>query len=246
MKGAAFKSGFTLIELLVVIVIIGILGSLLFPALSRSKAKAAGIACLNNNRQILAGWLMYVEENGDHMPNNHTEKSSGAWRSIAESWTGPSNAVLDGGDEPLKRGSIYPYVGSPGVYRCPADRQRVMGKEKSRSFAVSGVCNGQTNENQTVLLKASEAVNPSTGFVVVDEYEGSIDDGHFLVWPEPYDQWINMPGARHNRTATFGFLDGHVESWKWRTEWPPDPQQPQGMERTELRRVQRALLRKEE
>lgn len=243
---AGNKAAFTLIELLVVIVIIGILGSLLFPALSRSKAKAAGIACLNNNRQILTGWVMYVEENGDRMPINQAEKEGGAWRSVADSWTGPSNAVLDGGDYAIKQGSIYPYVGSPAVYKCPADRQRIMGNPTSRSFAVSGVCNGQTNENQTVLLKASEAINPSTGFVTVDEYEGSIDDGHFLVWPEPYEQWINIPGGRHNSTATFGFLDGHVEAWKWRTAWPPDPQQPEGMERTELKRLQRALLKKED
>ena len=59
---------FTLIEMLVVIAIIGILASLILPALSRGLAKAKRISCLNNVRQVGTGLISFSLDNEGRLP----------------------------------------------------------------------------------------------------------------------------------------------------------------------------------
>ena len=62
------NKGFTLIELLVVIAIIGILASMLLPALAKAKAKANRIKCVNNLGSIGKAALGFASDNTERMP----------------------------------------------------------------------------------------------------------------------------------------------------------------------------------
>ena len=62
------NKGFTLIELLVVIAIIGILASMLLPALAKAKAKANRIKCVNNLGSIGKASLGFAQDNTERLP----------------------------------------------------------------------------------------------------------------------------------------------------------------------------------
>ncbi len=64
----AKRIGFTLIELLVVIGIIGILTSMLMPALGKAKGAAQRIACLNNEKQLALALHLYATDNNGFFP----------------------------------------------------------------------------------------------------------------------------------------------------------------------------------
>jgi prepilin-type N-terminal cleavage/methylation domain-containing protein/prepilin-type processing-associated H-X9-DG protein len=69
-----FRRGFTLIELLVVIAIIAILAAILFPVFAKAREKARQSSCLNNQRQIAVGILMYAQDHDELLPD-----SSNVW-----------------------------------------------------------------------------------------------------------------------------------------------------------------------
>jgi prepilin-type N-terminal cleavage/methylation domain-containing protein/prepilin-type processing-associated H-X9-DG protein len=78
----SLSHAFTLIELLVVVAVIGILASLLLPALAGAKKRARAVQCINNLKQIGAGTQMYAHDNENQLQLDALIPGSNTWATI--------------------------------------------------------------------------------------------------------------------------------------------------------------------
>ena len=73
MRQCRLKPGFTLVELLVVVAIIGLLLTLILPALGRAKERSNRVACANQLRQNTVAVLNYAVQNTDQLPSGRRD-----------------------------------------------------------------------------------------------------------------------------------------------------------------------------
>jgi prepilin-type N-terminal cleavage/methylation domain-containing protein/prepilin-type processing-associated H-X9-DG protein len=227
------RLGFTLIELLVVIAIIAILAGLLLPALAKAKAKAQGILCMANTKQMALGYIMYADDSGGNLPGNHdggnattnTDWCAG-WLTLAADNADNTNTLL------LINGQLGPFIArSAGIFKCPADKSAVRNggvtRPRVRSLSMNaylGVRAAPYTSGYWQFEKIGDISNPSPSkcWVFLDEREDSINDGWFAVDMSGYDPvnpnaevQVDYEASYHNGAGGFSFLDGHSEIKKW-------------------------------
>jgi prepilin-type N-terminal cleavage/methylation domain-containing protein/prepilin-type processing-associated H-X9-DG protein len=203
---AGASIAFTLIELLVVIAIIAILAAMLLAVLSRAKAKAQGIMCMNNMRQLTLAWMQYVHDSNDRLPyasGGNSQLDPFVWVTGLidfDNWN-PSNwdPAVD-----LKKSPLWPYCrNAAGIWKCPADRSTIVPgfgpfrrqqvpRVRSMSMSIwmggfGGTLNysplGLSSPPWRLYLKLTDVVDPGQSRTLLfwDERADAINYGNFFI-----------------------------------------------------------------
>jgi prepilin-type processing-associated H-X9-DG protein/prepilin-type N-terminal cleavage/methylation domain-containing protein len=187
---------FTLVELLIVVAIIGVLASLLLPAISRGKQRARGAQCLNNLRQIGVASVLYASDNEDTIPQSQHSKAS---------WVG----------------TLQPYLSGTNLHRCPLDRKLLRGYSYAVNDFLTPHPSGAPDINYskvTSLADPSETLQMAEMAETDDDTTG-VDHFHFAdpsdggYAPSSFEMQVEV--RRHEQRANYLFVDGHVLGIPW-------------------------------
>jgi prepilin-type processing-associated H-X9-DG protein len=233
----------------VVIAIIAVLAAMLLPALTRAKARADRIACVNNLKQLISAAHVYASDNGDRWPANGPGNSTlnlanppanhvpNVWVEGREGSNLTDQQTADGMVS-SKVSLLAPYMGrAKASFRCPADRALTSAGSfryyRPRSYGMntfvgweSGRYHGEPSGNYLVFKTTGSIVRSAQIFIFGEIHPYSICRPQFGVHMEGANTY-HIPGNQHGRHSAFVFADGHAETHRWLNSKFNNPAMPE-------------------
>ena len=223
-SGAKAARAFTLIELLVVIAIIAILAALLLPALTKAKAKAMTIQCLNNRHQTALACAMYSHDWNDYLVPNAPAGDYRGWCNGQENWAASAANV---NQDYYRTNCLGQYVVNQfKMYKCPFDKIQSDNGDRIRSISMNCMMMGvipppqwnSYNAGWRTYKKLGDLSNPSPAmaWIFCDESMYTLNDGFLQMGLNSFD-YPDIPAAYHAGNGNcFTFADAHAEVKRWR------------------------------
>lgn len=212
------KKSFTLIELLVVIAIIAILAGMLLPALAKARAKARAVACLNNEKQLGLGAVLYVDDNKGMLPDQERDDAGipnnvGLWSSGEHPSSMYSICMTILGKE---SGALKPDTVPFAL--CPANDNTAYGAAEDGSFSTYAGTGYIVNAN-TVAKRMTKLVLPQMTALFTDSwcnravaYRCMETEDAWESGDKNKDLYQKGDYTPHGANTNFVFADGHAEA----------------------------------
>jgi prepilin-type N-terminal cleavage/methylation domain-containing protein/prepilin-type processing-associated H-X9-DG protein len=175
------RPGFTLIELLVVIAIIAILAAILFPVFAKAREKARQTTCLNNERQITASILMFIQDHDETFPTaaTWTQDLAATYGVTGKVWDCPTSSTKASESAPdyFYAGGSFLSGRALGDITQPAETLMIADLVKDGS---SYIKDNDTNDPSIAVSMVDPRHNSGANFAYVDGHTAWVGKQNIL------------------------------------------------------------------